>query len=122
MTLPELCIRRPVMTVLLSVAVVAPPPSPVLPGDPVPATVLITKVTIKGAAQAVQMFGPAQDAVARAYAAHPNLAAEVHAFLDDMPARIAAADLVVSRAGATTNSRRASVGRAEALVFPFIAM
>ena len=31
-----------------------------------PATVLITKVTIKGAAQAVQMFGPAQDAVARA--------------------------------------------------------
>jgi 5,6,7,8-tetrahydromethanopterin hydro-lyase len=31
-----------------------------------PATVLITKVTIKGATQAVQMFGPAQDAVARA--------------------------------------------------------
>src|SRR6516162_11302549 len=31
-----------------------------------PATVLITKVTIKGAAQAVQMFGPAQAAVAKA--------------------------------------------------------
>jgi 5,6,7,8-tetrahydromethanopterin hydro-lyase len=31
-----------------------------------PATVLITKVTIKGAKQAVQMFGPAQYAVARA--------------------------------------------------------
>src|SRR5438874_8257714 len=31
-----------------------------------PATVLITKVTIKGAKQAVQMFGPAQAAVARA--------------------------------------------------------
>ena len=31
-----------------------------------PATVLITKVTIKGAKQAVQMFGPAQSAVARA--------------------------------------------------------
>ena len=31
-----------------------------------PATVLITKVTIKGAAQAVQMFGPAQKAVAKA--------------------------------------------------------
>src|ERR1700735_689576 len=31
-----------------------------------PATVLITKVTIKGAAQAVQMFGQAQAAVARA--------------------------------------------------------
>src|ERR1700683_295348 len=33
-----------------------------------PATVLITKVTIKGAKQAVQMFGPAQTAVARAVA------------------------------------------------------
>ena len=31
-----------------------------------PATVMITKVTIKGATQAVQMFGPAQAGVARA--------------------------------------------------------
>jgi 5,6,7,8-tetrahydromethanopterin hydro-lyase len=31
-----------------------------------PATVLITKVTIKGAPQALQMFGPAQAAVAKA--------------------------------------------------------
>jgi 5,6,7,8-tetrahydromethanopterin hydro-lyase len=33
-----------------------------------PATVLITKVTIKGMRQAVQMFGPAQAAVAKAVA------------------------------------------------------
>jgi 5,6,7,8-tetrahydromethanopterin hydro-lyase len=33
-----------------------------------PATVLITKVTIKGMKQAVQMFGPAQHGVARAVA------------------------------------------------------
>src|SRR6201997_4621391 len=33
-----------------------------------PATVLITKVTIKGLKQAVQMFGPAQYAVAKAVA------------------------------------------------------
>ncbi len=33
-----------------------------------PATVIITKVTIKGAKQAVQMFGPAQEAVGRAVA------------------------------------------------------
>ncbi len=33
-----------------------------------PSTVLITKVTIKGARQAVQMFGPAQFAVAKAVA------------------------------------------------------
>ncbi len=33
-----------------------------------PATVMITKVTIKGAKQAVQMFGPAQYGVAKAVA------------------------------------------------------
>lgn len=33
-----------------------------------PATVMVTKVTIKGAKQAVQMFGPAQSAVAKAVA------------------------------------------------------
>src|SRR5438309_7705043 len=33
-----------------------------------PATVLITKVTISGAGQALQMFGPAQKAVAKAVA------------------------------------------------------
>src|SRR3954463_16659247 len=33
-----------------------------------PATVLVTKVTIQGAKQAVQMFGPAQASVARAVA------------------------------------------------------
>jgi len=33
-----------------------------------PATAMVTKVTIKGAKQAVQMFGPAQAAVARAVA------------------------------------------------------
>jgi 5,6,7,8-tetrahydromethanopterin hydro-lyase len=33
-----------------------------------PSTVMITKVTIKGARQAVQMFGPAQAAVAKAVA------------------------------------------------------
>ncbi|MFP6692071.1 MAG: formaldehyde-activating enzyme, partial [Pirellulales bacterium] len=33
-----------------------------------PSTVMITKVTIKGAKQAVQMFGPAQSAVAKAVA------------------------------------------------------
>ena len=33
-----------------------------------PATILVTKVTIKGMRQAVQMFGPAQSAVAKAVA------------------------------------------------------
>jgi 5,6,7,8-tetrahydromethanopterin hydro-lyase len=39
------------------------------PNQPVkPSTVLVTKVTIKGMDQAVQMFGPAQSAVAKAVA------------------------------------------------------
>ena len=33
-----------------------------------PSTVLVTKVTIKGATQAVQMFGPGQEAVSKAVA------------------------------------------------------
>src|SRR6202171_2896747 len=41
-----------------------------------PATVMITKVTIKGAGQAVQMFGPAQADVGRAVA--DRVAAGVH--------------------------------------------
>ena len=41
----------------------------ITPNLPVkPSTVMVTKVTIKGAKQAVQMFGPAQAAVARAVA------------------------------------------------------
>ncbi len=41
----------------------------ITPNLPVkPSTVMITKVTIKGAKQAVQMFGPAQAAVAKAVA------------------------------------------------------
>ena len=43
-----------------------------------PATVMITKVTIKGLGQAVQMFGPAQAAVAKAVA--DSVAAGVLAF------------------------------------------
>src|SRR6267378_3544998 len=43
-----------------------------------PNTLLFNKVTIKGAKQAVQMFGPAQAAVARAVAGTPT-AAEVTA-------------------------------------------
>ncbi len=44
--------------------------------------------------------------------------AEVYAFIDDMPAALAAADLVISRAGATAVAELAAAGRA-ALLIPF---
>lgn len=47
-----------------------------------------------------------------------GLRAEVHDFLHDMPERIAEADLVVCRAGATTVAELAAAGRA-ALYIPF---
>ncbi len=60
--------------------------------------------------------------VRRAWADYPADRCEVHAFLDDMPARLAAADLVLCRAGATTVAELAAAGRAAILVpFPFAA-
>jgi len=60
--------------------------------------------------------------VARAYAAHPGLAADVRPFLDDMPHRLTDADLVLCRAGATTLAELAAAGRPAILVpFPFAA-
>ena len=53
--------------------------------------------------------------VRRAYDGYPG-EAEVHAFLDDMPARLAAADLVICRAGATTLAELAAAGRTAILV------
>ncbi len=57
------------------------------------------------------------EAVRAVYAAR-GARAEVAAFFDDMPARYAAAALVICRAGATTVSELAAAGRASILV-PF---
>ncbi len=66
----------------------------------------------------VHQTGPAERAeVAAAYAARGR-EAEVLAFLDDMPTRFAAADLVLSRSGATSCAELAAAGRASVLV-PF---
>ena len=66
----------------------------------------------------VHQTGPAmRDAVAAAYA-KAGREAEVVAFLDDMEARFAAADFVVSRSGATTCAELAAAGKAAVLV-PF---
>ncbi len=47
-----------------------------------------------------------------------GIAAEVHPFLDDMPARMARADLLVCRAGATTLAELTAAGR-PAVLIPF---
>jgi UDP-N-acetylglucosamine--N-acetylmuramyl-(pentapeptide) pyrophosphoryl-undecaprenol N-acetylglucosamine transferase len=58
-----------------------------------------------------------RDEVARAYA-RAERPAEVLAFLDDMEARFAAADLVLARSGATTCAELTAAGKAAVLV-PF---
>jgi UDP-N-acetylglucosamine--N-acetylmuramyl-(pentapeptide) pyrophosphoryl-undecaprenol N-acetylglucosamine transferase len=60
-----------------------------------------------------------REEVAAAYAA-AGRPAEVHAFLDDMEARFAAADLIVCRSGATTCAELTAAGKA-ALLVPFAA-
>jgi UDP-N-acetylglucosamine--N-acetylmuramyl-(pentapeptide) pyrophosphoryl-undecaprenol N-acetylglucosamine transferase len=71
----------------------------------------------------VHQTGPEEHAsVARGYASHPALDADVRPFLDDMPRQLADADLVLCRAGATTLAELAAAGRPAILVpFPFAA-
>ena len=64
----------------------------------------------------VHQTGPSpRDAVAAAYAT-AGREAEVVAYLDDMEVRFAAADLVVSRSGATTCAELQAAGKAAVLV------
>jgi UDP-N-acetylglucosamine--N-acetylmuramyl-(pentapeptide) pyrophosphoryl-undecaprenol N-acetylglucosamine transferase len=68
----------------------------------------------------VHQTGPADLEGVRGAYARAGLRAEVHAFLDDMAARYAWADLVVCRAGATTLAELAIAGRPAVLVpFPY---
>jgi UDP-N-acetylglucosamine--N-acetylmuramyl-(pentapeptide) pyrophosphoryl-undecaprenol N-acetylglucosamine transferase len=63
-----------------------------------------------------------EEEVREAYARYPADRHEVRAFLDDMPARLAAADLVVCRAGASTIAELCAAGRPSILVpYPFAA-
>ena len=66
-----------------------------------------------------QARGEDEARVRDAYAA-VGVQAEVAAFFPDLPARMAAAHLVIARAGASTVSELATIGRASILVpFPF---
>lgn len=57
------------------------------------------------------------DSVRQAYR-QANVSAEIVAFIDDMPARFAGADLVICRAGASTLGELAAAGKAAVLI-PF---
>jgi UDP-N-acetylglucosamine--N-acetylmuramyl-(pentapeptide) pyrophosphoryl-undecaprenol N-acetylglucosamine transferase len=75
----------------------------------------------RGRLEIVHQTGRASlDAVKAAYAASSFADARVVAYLDPMAAEMAAADLVISRAGAMTVGELAAVGRAAILV-PFAA-
>lgn len=67
----------------------------------------------------VHQTGALDEAEVRsAYRAYPRGRYEVHAFLDDMPRRLAAADIVVCRAGASTIAELCVAGR-PALLVPY---
>ena len=66
----------------------------------------------------VHQAGTREENLVREAYREANLSAEVHAFIDDMPAAFARADLVISRAGAGTLAELAAAGKA-ALLIPF---
>jgi UDP-N-acetylglucosamine--N-acetylmuramyl-(pentapeptide) pyrophosphoryl-undecaprenol N-acetylglucosamine transferase len=75
----------------------------------------------RGRLEIVHQTGPANlEAVKAAYAASPFADARVVAYLDPMADEMAAADLVISRAGAMTVGELAAVGR-PAILVPFAA-
>lgn len=70
----------------------------------------------------IHQAGAGRDADVRAAYEAVGVSGEVRAFIDDMPAALASADVVIGRAGATAVAELCSVGRAGVLVpFPFAA-
>lgn len=90
--------------------------------DILPAAVGRLPAEVRAGLAIVQQCRPEDlERVERAYA-ELGVAADLAAFFDDVPARLAAADLVVSRAGASAVAEILVVGRASVLIpFPYAA-
>jgi UDP-N-acetylglucosamine--N-acetylmuramyl-(pentapeptide) pyrophosphoryl-undecaprenol N-acetylglucosamine transferase len=88
--------------------------------DVVPAALELLAPDLRQRIDLVQQARGEDEARVRAAYARMDLSAEVAPFFADLPARIAQAHLVVARAGASTVSELAVIGRASILVpFPF---
>ena len=84
--------------------------------DIVPAAMDHLEPAVRGAAQVVQQAREEDLARVREAYARLGVAAEVAPFFTDLPARIAACHLVVSRSGASTVAELAAIGRPAILV------
>lgn len=71
-------------------------------------------------AQVLWMTGPQGVDEARKAASQTQASVQVFGFIEDMPAVCAAADVIISRAGASSTAEIAAIGRASILIpFPF---
>jgi len=66
----------------------------------------------------IHQTGEREESLVREAYRQANVPAEVHAFIDDMPTAFGHADLVISRAGASSLAELAAAGKA-ALLIPF---
>jgi UDP-N-acetylglucosamine--N-acetylmuramyl-(pentapeptide) pyrophosphoryl-undecaprenol N-acetylglucosamine transferase len=84
--------------------------------DVVPSAIELLPVDVRARIAIVQQAREEDQARVRDIYARLSVAAEVEPFFTDMPARIAAGHLVVSRAGASTVAELAAIGRPGILV------
>ena len=84
--------------------------------DVVPAAVAALPAALRARLRIVQQARGEDEARVRAAYGGAGVTAEVSAFFKDLPARIAAAHLVVARSGASTVSELAVIGRPSILV------